>query len=104
MRVAVVLDDAKGLVGAKEPIRAAKRLDQTLILQDLVQVERTHPLGVKAREHLVHHDQQVEPLVGMALYADVGPLVGQPRRNVLLEPRVRGDGVVLARIKLGVTI
>ena len=92
----VIADRAEGLVGAEQAIRAAERLDDALVVDDLVEVERVEPFGVEAREHLVHYDEQVDTRVAVGVDVDVGLLVRQARRDVLLHGGPGGDGELLA--------
>ena len=93
---AVVADGAEGLIGAEQAVGAAEGLDDTLVVDDLVEVERIEPLGVEARKHLVHHDEQVDTTLAVGVDVDVGLLMGKARRDVLLHGRPGGNGELLA--------
>ena len=96
MRPAVIAYGSEGLLGAEQAVRAAERLDDALVVDDLVEVQRVHPLRVEAREHLVDHDEDVYPLVAVRIDVQIGLLVGEPRRDILLHARPRRYGELLA--------
>ena len=56
MRTAVILDGAKLFVIAKQSVGAGERLNQIFVLQHFIQIQGVDPLGVKACQHLIHHD------------------------------------------------
>ena len=58
-QVLVVNDVAKLLVIAVEPVGAADGLEQAMVLHGLVDVEVGAGRGIKARQQLVHHDQEL---------------------------------------------
>jgi len=60
VRTAVILDGAKLFVIAKQSVGAGERLNQIFVLQHLIQIQCIDPLGVKACQHLIHHDQQIK--------------------------------------------
>lgn len=64
-------------------------LDDHLVAQHLVQIQRVDPLRVEARQHLINHDQDVHALLGRLLDSQVGPLVRQPVGDIGLERRPR---------------
>ena len=80
----VVLDDAEGLVRAEQSVGAGERLNHVNILHHLVHIERVHPLGVIAGEHLRHNDEQVNLLIMVTLDSHIRFLVGQALGHVLL--------------------
>ena len=77
------------LVLVEQAIRAAERLDNHLIAQDLIQIQGIDPLRVEASQHLVHHNENIEPLLGLLLDAQMGPFVSQPVGHIGLESRPR---------------
>ena len=95
MGATVIANRAEGLIGAEQAIGAAERLDDALVVDDLVEVERVEPFGVEAREHLVHYDEQVDARVAVGVDVDVGLLVRQARRDVLLHGGPCRDGELL---------
>ncbi len=56
VRSAIVANYAERFVRAKETIGAGESLDNILILQHLIHIERIDPLGIKACEHLIYYD------------------------------------------------
>ena len=96
MGATVIANRAEGLIGAEQAIGAAERLDDALVVDDLVEVERVEPFGVEAREHLVHYDEQVDARVAVGVDVDVGLLVRQARRDVLFHGGPCRDGELLA--------
>ena len=70
-------------------------MDDALVVDDLVEIERVEPFGVEAREHLVHYDEQVDAGVAVGVDVDVGLLVRQARRDVLLHGGPCRDGELL---------
>ena len=60
VRTTIVTNHTKGFVGTKETICATKGLDNIFILHHLIYIERVDPLRVKACEHLIDHDEQVQ--------------------------------------------
>ena len=79
MGTAVIADGAEGFVRAEQAVGAAEGLDDALVVDDLVEIERVEPLGVEAREHLVHHDEQVDAALAVGVDVDVGLLMGKAR-------------------------
>ena len=73
----------------EQAVRSAERLDDHLVAQHLVQIQRVDPLRVEARQHLINHDQDVHALLGRLLDSHVGPLVRQPVGDIGLERRPR---------------
>ena len=67
MRLAIVAYRSEGLIRAEQSVRAAKRLDNVLVVDDFVEIQRVDPLGIEARQHLVDHDQQINPLLTMLI-------------------------------------
>ena len=65
MRLAVVANRSEGLIRAEQSVRTAERLNDVLVIDDLVEIQRVDPLGIEARQHLVDHDQQIDPLLTM---------------------------------------
>ena len=96
MRLAVVAYRSEGLIRAEQSVRAAERLDNVLVVDDLVEIQRVDPLGIEARQHLVDHDQQINPLLTMLVDGQVRSFVGKSRRDVLLHLRPCGDDEILA--------
>lgn len=86
IRIPVIPDDAEGLVLAENAVRPRKSLNQIFIGEHLVQIQRIQPLRVEAREHLIHHDEQVDLLLRLPVDGFIGPLVRQPGGDILLEP------------------
>ena len=90
VRVAIIADGTKGLlVAVVEAIRARKRLNQILVFQDLVEIERIDPLRVKACEHLIHDNQKIQLL--LRLDTLIRLFVRKPRRHIFLEPVIAAD-------------
>ncbi len=87
-QILVVDDVAEILVFAVEPVRAADRLEQTVILHRLVDVEIGAGRRVEAGQQLVHDDQQ--------------PHVGRLLREQRLGPFLVGLG--LGHARLGIDI
>ena len=105
MRPSVITNRAAWLlIAGEDPVRAAERLDEALVLQHLVEVERVDPFGVEARQHLVHDDEDVELLLRVPLDSHIWLLVREPRGHVPLECGVSGNGIVLARVELRVAL
>ena len=65
MRLAVVANRSEGLIRAEQSVRTAERLNDVLVIDDFVEIQRVDPLGIEARQHLVDHDQQIDPLLTM---------------------------------------
>ena len=72
VRTAVILDGAKLFVIAKQSVGAGERLNQIFVLQHFIQIQGVDPLGVKACQHLIHHDQQIKLFFRGTLDALVG--------------------------------
>ena len=92
----VIANRAERLVGPKQAVRAAERLDDVLVVDYLVEVERVKPFGVEAREHLINHDEQVDAGITVGVDVGVGFLVGQTSRDILLHGGPCGDSELLA--------
>ena len=96
MRLAIVAYRSEGLIRAEQSVRTAERLNDVLVIDDFVEIQRVDPLGIEARQHLVDHDQQIDPLLTMLVDRQIWPLVGKSRRDVLLHLRPCGDDEILA--------
>ena len=79
MRLAVVADDSERLVRPEQAVRAAERLDDAFVVDDLVEIQRIHPFRVKSGEHLVHDNEQIELLAAVRRYAVIWAFVRQTR-------------------------
>ena len=66
MRLAIISDDAKRLIGSEKSVGSGKCLNDVLILQYLVHIQRVDPLRVKAGKHLIHYNQEVELLLRLS--------------------------------------
>ena len=93
--LAVVANSSERLIGTEQSIRATERLDDVLIVDDFVEVQRVDPLGVETCQHLINHDQQIQPFLTVLVDRQVWTLVGKPRRDVLLHLRPCGDDEIL---------
>ena len=93
--LAVVANSSERLVRAEQSIRTTERLDDVLIVDDLVEVQRVDPLGIETCQHLINHNQQIQPLLTVLVDRQVRTLVGKPRGDVLLHLRPCGDDEIL---------
>ena len=64
--LAEVEDVAVGLGGVEHAVGAGEGLDQAVVLEVLVHVERVQVLGVEAGEQHVHDDGDVDLLLALA--------------------------------------
>ena len=96
MGASIVTNGSEGLVRAEQAVCATECLDDVFVFDHLVEVERVEPFGVEAREHLLHHDEQVNAGIAVGVDVDVGLLVRQTRRDVLFHGGPRGNGEFLA--------
>ena len=62
--LAEVEDVAVGLGAVEHPVGAGKGLDETVVPQVLVHVERVQELGIEASQQHVHHDGDIDLLRG----------------------------------------
>ena len=85
----------------KQAVGARECLNDVLVFQLFVQIECVYPLGIKAREHLIDNNKQVNLLI--CLYALVGCLMGKARRHVLFKAAVSAKikGLVIASVVVG---
>ncbi len=74
-RLAVVANSSERLVGTEQSVRATERLDDVLIVDDFVEVQRVDPFRVESCQHLVHDNQQIELLLAVLLYRQVRTLM-----------------------------
>ena len=95
MRTAIIPDDAKRLIRPKQAVGAGKCLNQPFVLQHLIQIQRVDPLGIKSRQHLIHHDQQVDLFFRGALHPLIRRFVRKTSRNVLFHFGKGGDAKLL---------
>ncbi len=79
MRLAIVANGTKGFLRTKETIRSAERLNDVLVVDDLIQEKRVHPLGVKTSEHLIDNDKQVKAFLALCIDTSVWFLVRKAR-------------------------
>ena len=93
--LAVVANSSERLIGTEQSIRATERLDDVLIVDDFVEVQRVDPLGVETCQHLINHDQQIQPFLTVLVDRQVWTLVGKPRGDVFLHLRPCGDDEIL---------
>ena len=104
MWTAIVSNRAERLVRPKEPVSAGESLDDVFIAQHLVQVKGVDPFGIKARQHLIHHNQQfnllfrftVNPLIGLFMRQTGGNVLfhlgkGCRRKVLAIPPVIIGD-------------
>ena len=73
--VAEVEDVAVGLGGVEHAVGAAERLDQAVVLEVLVDVERVEVLAVKAGQQHVDDDGEVDLLAALLRQVGVGELL-----------------------------
>jgi hypothetical protein len=71
--LAEVEDVAVGLGAVEHAVGAGEGLDQAVVLEVLVHVERVQELGIEAGEQHVHHDGDVDLLRGRVV--GIGPLL-----------------------------
>ena len=71
--LAEVEDVSVGLGAVEHAVGAREGLDQAVVLEVLVHIERVQELGVKAGEQHVHHDGDVDLLRGRVVR--IGPLL-----------------------------
>ena len=95
MRTAIIPDDTKRLIRPKQAVGAGKCLNQPFVLQHLIQIQRVDPLGIKSRQHLIHHDQQVDLFFRGALHPLIRRFVRKTSRNVLFHFGKGGDAELL---------
>jgi len=68
----VIPDRSKRFFWPEKAVGTGKSLDDVLILQDLIQIKRIDPFGIKACQHLVNNDQEVDLLCRGCFNALIG--------------------------------
>ena len=96
MRLAIVTDRTKSFFRTKQTIRSAKSLNDVLVIDDFVQIERVNPFRVEARKHLIDNNEQIDSLVAFCVDCGIGCFVGKSGRNVFLHVRPGGNRILLA--------
>jgi len=93
--LAEVEDVAVGLGGVENAIGAGKGLDQAVVLEILVHVERVEVLGIEAGQEHVHNDGDVDLLPALPGHVGVGELlVLDALLDVLIVEIEKADGVI----------